>query len=45
MISDGVIAAVGPLDDVRDGRTLEEAFVRLVGEEVSGQEGLSWLAS
>jgi ABC-2 type transport system ATP-binding protein len=45
VMSDGVVAAVGPLDDVRAGRTLEDTFVRLVGEEVRGQEGLSWLAS
>jgi ABC-2 type transport system ATP-binding protein len=45
VMSEGNIAAVGPLNEVRAGRTLEEAFVRLVGEEVGGREGLSWLAS
>ena len=32
------------LDEVRGDQSLETAFVRLVGEEVRGQEGLSWLA-
>lgn len=41
----GTILAEGPVDGVRMGRTLEEAFVELVGAEVSAPEGLSWLAS
>jgi ABC-2 type transport system ATP-binding protein len=41
----GTILAEGPVDGVRMGRTLEEAFVELVGAEVSAAEGLSWLAS
>jgi ABC-2 type transport system ATP-binding protein len=45
VMSKGRIAALGTLDEVRDGESLERAFVRLVGEEVRGQEGLSWLAS
>lgn len=43
VMTKGVIVADGPLADVRGGRSLEEAFVRLVGEDVDGQEGLSWL--
>jgi ABC-2 type transport system ATP-binding protein len=45
VMSKGIVASVGPLDEVRQGRSLEETFVRLVGEEIRGQEGLSWLAS
>ncbi|RJL30517.1 ABC transporter ATP-binding protein [Bailinhaonella thermotolerans] len=45
VMAGGVVAAEGPLDEVRGGRTLEEAFVELVGADVSGGEGLSWLGS
>jgi len=41
----GTVVAAGPLDEVRGGRTLEEAFVRLVGVKTGGEEGLSWLVS
>jgi ABC-2 type transport system ATP-binding protein len=41
----GAVVAAGPLEQVRDGRSLEETFVRLVGVQVGGAEGLSWLAS
>jgi ABC-2 type transport system ATP-binding protein len=41
----GRVVADGPLDAVRGGRTLEEAFVDLAGVEVGGATGLSWLAS
>lgn len=40
----GVIVAEGPVDDVRQGRTLEEAFVELVGADTAAVEGLTWLA-
>jgi ABC-2 type transport system ATP-binding protein len=40
----GVVAAAGPLDEVRDGRSLEEAFMRLADAEVSDAQGLSWLS-
>ena len=40
----GVVAAAGPLDEVRDGRSLEETFMRLAGAEVSDAQGLSWLS-
>lgn len=45
VIADGRVAASGPLDQVRAGRSLEETFMQLVGVEVSGEEQLSWLAS
>ena len=45
VIANGSVAALGPLDQVRAGRSLEETFMQLVGVEVSGEEQLSWLAS
>jgi ABC-2 type transport system ATP-binding protein len=45
MMALGVVVAAGPLDEVRDGRTLEQTFIRLAGAEVSGAQGLSWLSS
>ena len=45
MMTLGVVVAAGPLDEVRDGRTLEETFMRLAGAEVSDAQGLSWLSS
>jgi ABC-2 type transport system ATP-binding protein len=45
MMALGVVVAAGPLDEVRAGRTLEEAFIELAGAEVSGARGLSWLSS
>ncbi|NJP24153.1 ABC transporter ATP-binding protein [Microbispora sp. SCL1-1] len=41
----GFVVAQGPLDDVRQGRTLNEAFLDLVGVRGNGEEGLSWLGS
>ncbi|MFC6080800.1 ABC transporter ATP-binding protein [Sphaerisporangium aureirubrum] len=44
----GQIVAQGPTGRVRDGNTLNEAFLRLVGaraEDGAGGEGLSWLGS
>lgn len=41
----GVVVAAGPLDEVRDGRTLEETFIRQAGAEVSDAQGLLWLSS
>jgi ABC-2 type transport system ATP-binding protein len=40
----GRIVAAGPLDAVRAGRTLEEAFLAHVGAPAGG-EGLEWLGS
>jgi ABC-2 type transport system ATP-binding protein len=41
----GRVVAAGPLDDVRQGRGLEEAFIDLVGARQASGEELSWLAS
>jgi ABC-2 type transport system ATP-binding protein len=41
----GQVVAQGPLDEVRGGRTLEEAFVDLVGVELGAGAELAWLAS
>jgi ABC-2 type transport system ATP-binding protein len=41
----GSVVAAGPLDEVRGGGTLEEAFVDLVGGRPAGRDGLSWLVS
>nr|WP_235433653.1 MULTISPECIES: ABC transporter ATP-binding protein [Protofrankia] len=45
VMAKGRVVAAGPLDDVRGGRSLEETFVDLVGVEIGGGEGLSWLVS
>lgn len=45
VISGGQVAATGPLAQVRDGKSLEEAFMDLVGVQTGGQEDLAWLAS
>ncbi|WP_405486026.1 ABC transporter ATP-binding protein [Nocardia sp. NBC_00511] len=45
VISRGKVVAGGTVAEVRGEGTLEEAFVRLVGGRVGGEEGLSWLAS
>jgi ABC-2 type transport system ATP-binding protein len=44
VIAGGRLVASGTLDQVRDGGSLDDAFVRLVGGRIS-VEGLSWLAS
>ena len=38
------MVASGPLDEVRGGQPLEDAFVHIVGARTGGAEGLSWLA-
>ncbi|MRH86968.1 ATP-binding cassette domain-containing protein [Nocardia sp. SYP-A9097] len=45
VINRGKVVAGGTVAEVRGEGTLEEAFVRLVGGHVGGEEGLSWLAS
>ncbi|GGS68707.1 ABC transporter ATP-binding protein [Planobispora rosea] len=45
VISGGRVVAEGRLDEVRRSRSLEEAFVELVGARAGGTEGLSWLSS
>lgn len=44
VIHRGRVVAGGTVEQVRGDGTLEEAFVRLVGGVVGGDEGLSWLA-
>jgi ABC-2 type transport system ATP-binding protein len=41
----GRLVAVGPLDEVRQGRSLEDAFVELVGAPVAQEQGLDWLGT
>ncbi|NLX09608.1 MAG: ABC transporter ATP-binding protein [Chloroflexi bacterium] len=45
IIARGRIVAAGPLDEVRGGDSLEDRFVELVGAQIAGGEGLSWLAT
>jgi ABC-2 type transport system ATP-binding protein len=45
IIDKGMIVATGTTDEVRGGKTLQQAFVDLVGPRASGEEGLSWLGS
>jgi ABC-2 type transport system ATP-binding protein len=41
----GRLVADGPIDEVRQGRSLEDVFVDLVGAGPSAQEQLGWLGS
>ena len=43
IVAGGEIRAVGTLEEVRSGMTLEERFVHLVGGATDVGEGLSWL--
>ena len=45
IIDKGHIVATGTTDQVRGGKTLQRAFIDLVGSGAGGQEGLSWLGS
>src|SRR5712691_4655446 len=45
IIDKGHIVATGTTDQVRGGKTLQRAFIDLVGPRASGEEGLSWLGS
>ncbi|WP_067136195.1 ABC transporter ATP-binding protein [Microtetraspora malaysiensis] len=45
VVDKGRVAATGTLDEVRGGRSLEDAFVGLVSDQVSGVKELSWLSS
>ncbi|WP_026066408.1 ABC transporter ATP-binding protein [Actinoalloteichus spitiensis] len=44
VIASGRTVAEGTLDEVRDGDSLADTFVRLVGASTPGDKGLSWLA-
>lgn len=45
IMADGNVVADGPLDDVRDGLSLEQRFVEMVGAPELDVDGLSWLTS
>jgi ABC-2 type transport system ATP-binding protein len=45
IIDQGHIVATGTTDEVRGGKTLQQAFIDLVGSRASGEEGLTWLGS
>ena len=45
VIDKGQIVATGTTDRVRGGKTLQQAFIDLVGANASNEEGLSWLGS
>ncbi len=45
IIDKGRIVASGTTDQVRGGKTLQQAFIDLVGSRALGEEGLSWLGS
>jgi ABC-2 type transport system ATP-binding protein len=46
VMAGGRVLAAGPVDEVRAGRPLEEAFVSLVGGGVAqGESGLDWLGT
>ena len=45
IIDKGKIVATGTTEQVRGGKTLQQAFIALVGSRASGGEGLSWLGS
>ncbi|HEX9624647.1 MAG TPA: ABC transporter ATP-binding protein [Streptosporangiaceae bacterium] len=45
IIDKGTIVATGTTEQVRGGKTLQQAFIDLVGPRASGEEGLSWLGS
>jgi ABC-2 type transport system ATP-binding protein len=45
IIDKGKIVETGTTDQVRGGKTLQQAFIDLVGPRASNEEGLSWLGS
>ncbi|MGH7735647.1 MAG: ABC transporter ATP-binding protein, partial [Gemmatimonadales bacterium] len=45
ILDKGRIVASGTTDQVRGGKTLQQAFIDLVGTRGTGGEGLSWLGS
>jgi ABC-2 type transport system ATP-binding protein len=45
VIDKGEIVATGTIDEVRGGKTLQRAFIDLVGAKAFGEEGLAWLGS
>jgi ABC-2 type transport system ATP-binding protein len=45
IIDQGRIVATGTTDQVRGGKTLQQAFIDLVGARPGDEEGLTWLGS
>ena len=45
IIDKGRIVATGTTDEVRNGKTLQQAFIDLVGSRANDEEVLSWLGS
>ncbi len=45
IIDKGKIVATGTTDEVRGGKTLQQAFIEMVGPRASDEEVLSWLGS
>jgi ABC-2 type transport system ATP-binding protein len=45
IIDKGRIVATGTTDQVRGGKTLQQAFIDLVGPRTTDEEGLTWLGS
>ena len=45
VITGGRVVAVGTVDEVRAGGSLDDAFVRLVGTRKQNPDGLSWMRS
>src|SRR5215472_2991000 len=45
IIDQGRVIATGTTDQVRGGKTLQQAFIDLVGPGTTDEEGLSWLGS
>src|ERR1700728_4202626 len=45
IIDKGKIVETGTTQEVRGGKTLQQAFIDLVGPQSSDEEGLSWLGS
>ena len=45
VIDKGKILATGTTGEVRNGKTLQQAFIDLVGPRATDEEGLSWLGS
>lgn len=43
VVADGRLIATGTLDEVREGASLQERFVQMVGQQAQGGESLAWL--
>jgi ABC-2 type transport system ATP-binding protein len=45
VLARGRVLAAGPVEELRDGRSLEDVFVQLVGGRVAGPAALDWLGA